>query len=112
MRIKKSSIIEAVSNNVVSGTNAPINTSNTTSSNTSNTTSTQTTINNKSNSPDIANLEKSKQATKELKGEVDNINKEIEDGPMGAFLSVNENLTAIQKRKVIKTIKIKDLKNG
>lgn len=106
MRIKKSSIIEAVTNNVVGNTST--NTSNTTGSNTSNTTNT----NNKSNSPNIANLEKSKEATKELKGEVDDINKEIEDGPMGAFLTVNENNSSIKKRKVIKTIKIKDLKNG
>jgi hypothetical protein len=109
MRIKKSSIIEAVTNNVVG--NTPTNTSNTTASNTSNTTNTQTTTTNKS-TPNITNLEKSKEATKELKGEVDDINKEIEDGPMGAFLTVNENNSSIKNRKVIKTIKIKDLKNG
>ena len=89
MRIKKSSIIEAASN-------PPINTSNTTSKQTNNTT----------NLPKPEDVNKSKEMIDDLNSEVDKINKDLENGPISAFLKVNEG----KIRKVIKTIKVKDLK--
>lgn len=154
MRIKKSAILEAVANaSANSSTNT--NTSNTTATNTSNTTSTQNNNNtNKVNLPKPEDIEKSKEAVDKLKSEVGEINKEVKDGPMGAFLKGGDGLTENDypggedygdiptgvdievgaddyedqqaflndlnsldesiksKRKVIKTIKVKDLKNG
>jgi hypothetical protein len=145
MRIKKSAILEAAAN-------APTNTSNTTSTNTSNTTSVQNNNTNKVNLPKPEDIEKSKAAIDKLNAEVNKINKDVKDGPMGAFLKGGEGLTENDypggedygdiptgqdievgadeyedqqnflkdlnsleesikgKRKVIKTIKVKDLK--
>jgi len=118
MRIKKSTILEAVAN-------ATANT------NTSNTTSMQNN-NNKVNLPKPEDIEKSKIAVDNLNKEVGKINKDIRDGEMSAFLKLSENdypgaddyeeqqkflndLNSLEesikrKRKVIKTIKVKDLK--
>ena len=147
MRIKKSAILEAAAN-------APTNTSNTTTTNTSNTTGNQNTNNNtnKAELPKPEDIEKSKKAVEDLDKKVGEINKEVKDGPMGAFLKGGEGLTENDypggedygdiptgqdievgaddyedqqnflkdlnsleesikgKRKVIKTIKVKDLK--
>ena len=135
MRIKKSAILEAVAN-------ATANT------NTSTTTGDQNSNTNKVNLPKPEDIEKSKKALDNLKSEVGEINKEVENGPMGAFLSLSENdypggedfgdipngrdievdaddyekqqaflndlnnldESIKSKRKVIKTIKVKDLK--
>jgi hypothetical protein len=146
MRIKKSTILEAVANST-----ANTNTSNTTSTNTSNTTSTQNN-NNKVNLPKPEDIEKSEKAVDKLNKKVGEINKKVKDGPMGAFLKGGEGLSENdypggedfgdiptgqdievgaddyeeqqkflndlnsleesikRKRKVIKTIKVKDLK--
>lgn len=147
MRIKKSAILEAVAN-----ATANTNTSNTTPTNTSNTTNAQNNNNNKVNLPKPEEIEKSKKAVEDLKIKVGEINKEVKDGAIGAFLKVSEGLSENDypggedygdipngrdievdaddyekqqaflndlnnldesiksKRKVIKTIKVKDLK--
>jgi hypothetical protein len=149
MRIKKIAILEAVANAA-----ANTNTSNTTSTNTSNTTNTQNKNTNKVDLPKPEDIEKSKKAVEDLDKKVGEINKEVKDGPMGAFLKGGDGLTENDypggedygdipngrdievdaddyedqqaflndlskldesiksKRKVIKTIKVKDLKNG
>ena len=73
MIIKKKSILEAAAN-----------TNNTTSTDTSNTTSGKQQSNQTLPKPE--DVEKSKKAVKDLNTEVDKINKEVKDGPMGAFL--------------------------
>jgi len=119
MRIKKSAILEAVANT---------NTSNTTTTNTSTKTGNQ----NSNNLPKPEDIKKSEEALDNLKSEVGKINKEVENGPMNAFLKLSENdypggddyekqqdflndlnnldESIKSKRKVIKTIKVKDLK--
>jgi hypothetical protein len=121
MRIKKSAILEAVANT---------NTSNTTTTNTSIKTGNQNS--NTNNLPKPEDIKKSEKALDNLKSEVGEINKEVENGPMGAFLKLSENdypggedyekqqdflndlnnldESIKSKRKVIKTIKVKDLK--
>jgi hypothetical protein len=137
MRIKKIAILEAAAN-----ASANINTSNTTPTNTSNTTGTQNNNTNKTNLPKPEEIGKSKKAVEDLDNEVDKINNKVKNGPMGAFLKGGDGLTENDypggedygdnyedqenflkdlnsldesiknKRKVIKTIKVKDLKNG
>jgi hypothetical protein len=137
MRIKKSAILEAVANT---------NTSNTTTTNTSIKTGNQNS--NTNNLPKPEDIKKSEKALDNLKSEVGEINKEVENGAMGAFLKLSENdypggedygdipngrdievdaddyekqqdflndlnnldESIKSKRKVIKTIKVKDLK--
>lgn len=133
MRIKKSAILEAVAN-----ATANTNTSTTTGDQNSNT----------NDLPKPEDIKKSEEALDNLKSEVGEINKEVENGAMGAFLKLSENdypggedygdipngrdievdaddyekqqaflndlnnldESIKSKRKVIKTIKVKDLK--
>jgi hypothetical protein len=76
MRIKKLSILEAAANATVT------NTSNTTDVNQQK---------NKSTLIKPEDIEKSKKALEDLEKKEEKINKDIKDGPMGAFLKVSEN---------------------
>lgn len=73
MIIKKKSILEAVAS---ANSTAPVDTSNTTSSNQQ----TNQTL------PKPEDVEKSKKAVEDLNTEVNKINKDVKDGPMGVFL--------------------------
>ncbi len=85
-------------------------TSNTTAPKTSNTTGI------KSNDIKTNDIDKSTKEVEYAKKEIEAANAEIEDGPIGAFMTVSENdsnsivESTKNKRRIIKIIKVKDLK--
>jgi hypothetical protein len=85
-------------------------TSNTTASKTSNTTGI------KSDDIKVNDIDKSTKEVEYAKKEIEVANSEIENGPIGAFMTVSENgsnsivESTKNKRRIIKIIKVKDLK--